>query len=90
MTGRSAPQAKRYTSCGGDYLLKFFRFGTNANRRHSLKPDAQLYRDRCIGYEAMRKREESAYSAARSRYQEQFGTICRTVPEAERVFRTVT
>jgi hypothetical protein len=58
MTGRGVPQTKRCTSCGGDYLLEFFRYGTNANGSHSLKPDTQRYRDRCIGCEAMRKRGE--------------------------------
>jgi hypothetical protein len=56
MTNRGVPQTKRCTGCGGDYLLEFFRYGSNANGSHNLNPDMQRYRDRCIGCEAMRKR----------------------------------
>src|SRR5262245_49865128 len=51
-------RTKRCTSCGGDYLLEFFRRGTGSNGSRSLKPEAQHYRDRCIGCEAIRKRKE--------------------------------
>lgn len=50
------PQTRRCTSCGGDYLLEFFRASTRTS--HSLRPGVQRYRDRCIGCEAIRKRRE--------------------------------
>lgn len=58
MTDGSMRQTMRCTTCGGDYLLEFFRHGTSANGSHNLKPETQGHRDRCIGCEAIRKRGE--------------------------------
>lgn len=58
MTDDDAQRTRRCTSCGGDYLLVFFRPGGRTNGSFSLKLGTQRYRDRCIGCEALRKRAE--------------------------------
>lgn len=61
------PRTKRCTSCGGDYLLDFFRHRANPKGNRALTPDAQRYRDRCIGCEAIRKRKELIDQRLRSK-----------------------
>ncbi|HKD87785.1 MAG TPA: hypothetical protein VKB62_04585 [Streptosporangiaceae bacterium] len=56
MASRSEQRTKRCASCGGSYLLEFFRLDGSAGL--PSKPDARLYRARCIGCEAIRKRSE--------------------------------
>lgn len=51
-------RTKRCTSCGGDYLLVFFRSSSHTNGTLGLTLGAKRYRDRCVGCEALRKREE--------------------------------
>ena len=60
MPDRDEQQTKRCKSCGGDYLLEFVRYGGYTNRTRVMGNAIQRYRDRCIGCEAMRKREELA------------------------------
>jgi len=51
-------RTKRCVACGGQYFLAFFR---PINTKVSRPPNTpQSYRDRCIGCEAQRKREEQA------------------------------
>lgn len=56
---------KRCVSCGGDYLLAFFR-PTNTKESRSAR-SAQHYRDRCIGCETRLKKEEQADQRFRSK-----------------------
>jgi hypothetical protein len=60
MAGRDEQQTQRCTRCGGNYLLEFFRYDGYVNRARGAINTMQRFRDRCIGCEAMRKREELA------------------------------
>jgi hypothetical protein len=50
---------KRCIACGGKYLLEFFRLNASTNRIPGLKFEALRYRDRCLGCDAIRKRQET-------------------------------
>jgi len=52
------PQSKRCITCGGNYLLIFFRRSVKANSHHTIKPWEPDYQDRCIGCEALIKHDE--------------------------------
>jgi len=56
MVAASSMSMKRCVSCGGEYLISFFR-GTPPDRRDSSR-DGHLYRDRCMGCDAAIKRSE--------------------------------
>jgi hypothetical protein len=58
MADAGAQRTKRCESCGGHYLLDFFRLA-NAKATASAG-DACLYRNRCIGCEMLFKRREQA------------------------------
>jgi hypothetical protein len=55
--GRVLP-SKRCMTCGGEYLLDFFRLNAGPNGSSSPNPRTERYRDRCIGCDAIRKRTE--------------------------------
>jgi hypothetical protein len=58
MADGGMPRTKRCPSCGGEYLLEFFRLGGSVIDADNSKTDARRHHDRCIGCEAVRKREE--------------------------------
>jgi hypothetical protein len=58
MAGSGMPRTKRCASCGGEYLLVFFRRGGGTKDANHSEADTRRYHDRCIGCEAVRKREE--------------------------------
>jgi hypothetical protein len=51
-------KTKRCTSCGGDYLLEFFRLSGRSDGNFNQNRQPQRHCDRCIGCESLRKREE--------------------------------
>jgi hypothetical protein len=58
MESVNVPVVKRCATCGGDYLVDFFRRRNGAYRSQSLTAERQFYHDRCIGCEASRKSKE--------------------------------
>ena len=52
------PRTKRCAGCCGEYFLEFFRRGATINGSDDVKAEEQRYHDRCIGCDAIRKREE--------------------------------
>ena len=59
MANDAVQGTKLCTDCGGYYLLAFFRLSRYPYRPPDVKPGPQHYRDRCIGCDAIRKREET-------------------------------
>lgn len=49
---------RRCASCGGEYWLEFFRRNHRSNGDDGFESGSQQYRNRCIGCEAIKKREE--------------------------------
>lgn len=67
MADDSVPRTKRCESCGGEYLLAFFRRSRNSNRSRTLTRTTRLYRDRCIGCETKSKSEDKRNRHLRSK-----------------------
>ena len=51
-------KTKRCTSCGGEYLLEFFRTASRSGESSGPRYRTQRHWERCIGCESLRKRDE--------------------------------
>lgn len=70
MADTDIQQTKRCASCGGDYLLDFFRRRTKIKKIRIQTSETQLYHDRCIGCEASKERKELMHRRLRRKAME--------------------
>jgi hypothetical protein len=79
MTDSSPQQTKRCVSCGGKYLLEFFRLSNTEENRSANA--ARSHRDRCIGCETLSKREEQAHERLRRKAKDAMSRHAATLKE---------